>query len=142
MANDEAVVIIARKECTEMFTKALEDEHGLNPREILTSGRLILFDALAILDKLFADAGACAESLDKREFDEYVDSIFGKIEKFSYYRIYGEIPSLLISRGKKSLAHQLECMWNGVTNQKNFGLLCSYSTRNIRCPPRTMTLKM
>jgi hypothetical protein len=78
---NEAVVIISRPDCSDLFLKALEAEPLLNTKELKEDNRLVLFDAEKILEKLCCPSGASAEFIDKSEFDGYIYSIFGKIEK-------------------------------------------------------------
>lgn len=118
LAQGESVVIVATGEHRRLFTEALA-QRGVTPKE----GRLLTADAAATLAE-FHDG----DRFDAEAFRRTVGGLIAAAAGPSGrpVRVYGEMVNLLWQAGETRAAAVLEGMWNELSRDASFTLLCAY----------------
>lgn len=125
--NNEAVLIIARKEHTELFTEHLKKKY-IDTEDLIMGGQLVFIPAETAKSAILAGDKPVAEY-----FDRSVGKIVsGTLKKYKKLRIYGEIVDMLAEEGNIQAAIELENYWNQVLEKYDFTLFCAYDKENVK----------
>jgi hypothetical protein len=118
----EGVILIARAEHRDRFTRALE------PQGLASSPALKLLDADETLATLMVDG--------MPQWNAFRAGIGGIIAEmrlqYPTVRAYGEMVDILWQRGEQQAAIRLEEFWNDIAQLQTFSLLCAYALDPLR----------
>lgn len=122
----DAGVVIATPEHREAITSRLMAA-GVDAAQARQQGRLFMLDAEDTLEKFMVDGAPEA-----RSFQEAIGEIIDRARAASsrhheaHVAAFGEMVAILWAKGKRSAAVQVEKLWNGLANKREFSLLCAY----------------
>lgn len=123
--GDRVVVVV-----TESHLAALDDAlqlRGIDPSEARSTGRYVTLDAVRTLELFMVDG-----SPDRTRFTTHIGStVDAAARDGSRVRAFGEMVALLWDEGNVSGAIELEALWNGLAQTREFRLLCAYPTRAL-----------
>jgi len=119
----ERAVVIATAEHRDAFESAL-GALGVNVRRAKQQARLVAVDATRTLERLMVDG-----NIDSDAFDHVIGEMIRGGEH--PMRAYGELVDLLWDRGDVAQAIELEQLWNGLTGEVGFPLLCAYRSSGV-----------
>ena len=95
---------------------------GIETREWIENGRLILLDAAGTLEQLLVEGWP-----DEERFERVVGKLVAETQaRFGNVAAFGEMVALLWGDGQRSAAVRLEQLWNGLAQQHEFALYCAY----------------
>jgi len=120
-----SILIVATSGHREQLVAALEQRLG-ELSELTLQGRLNLYDADEILEKFMVKG-----SPDVRRFRGSVGRLVDRSKQAAWNQdrgltVFGEMVSILWSRGEKTAALRLEGLWNDLLNDGGFHLHCAY----------------
>ena len=117
----ETAIVIASEAHRRVFETELE-RAGIDVAEASRTGRLVMFDAASTLTQ-FTVKG----QIDQKAFRSVLGAIQdGAFEVGRQVHVYGEMVALLWDAGDVLAAIELELMWNGLVESRQFSLLCAY----------------
>lgn len=116
------VLVIATSDHTAAILHAISDA-GLHADALRRAGQLVVLDAEATLARILR-GGQPVWS----EFKRLVGPIIERLERYGRVgcRAWGEMVSVLWSRGRYAAAIQLEEYWNALLETNSCSVLCSY----------------
>ena len=130
-AGDTCVAVLTAEHLQQLDAHMLEA--GLNPGALSGEYRYIPLDADHTLQTFFdAHTGIDKERF-HRQFNQLVSQAAARGQPV---RIFGEMVSLLVERGRPAAAIQLEELWNELSRHHNFTLFCSYKDSPFTQNPR------
>jgi hypothetical protein len=101
---------------------AILESHGLNPARLDSEYRYIRLDAREVLASLLTERG-----LDRRRFHASVGLLLRQVSaRGQPVRIFGEMVAILAAEHSLQWAVELEELWNELSRQHTFALLCGY----------------
>jgi anti-sigma regulatory factor (Ser/Thr protein kinase) len=119
-------VVIATEAHRSMFSTELE-RAGLDPAERSLNGSLILLDAAETLGR-FVNGG----QVDREAFRAIVGSVLRRAAGTGRpVRAYGEMVALLWDAGDVLAAIELEKVWNELSDELPFSLVCAYPSASV-----------
>ncbi len=124
LAASQAAVIVA----TASHTASIRDQltaMGVNSQERIEQGRLLMFDADEVLNRLLVGNRPDAERFEKT-INPILDRAAGGRKRL--VRIYGEMVDVLWSSGREEAALSLEILWHQLIARRKCSLLCGYSS--------------
>jgi anti-sigma regulatory factor (Ser/Thr protein kinase) len=126
LAEGERVVVVATGPHRAALDAALRD-HGVNVARERLSGRFVEQDAAELLGTFLRD-GTPQPDL----FHETVGRLVTEAGSHGDpVRVFGEMVSLLWDQGRIGAAIDLETLWNALSGQTDFSLLCAYPTAGL-----------
>jgi signal transduction histidine kinase len=121
LSNGETALVVATAQHLAQLQAKL-DEQDFDVLQLTLLGRYISLDAEKVLDDLTSDG-----SLSAARFKESFGNLLGKVtSEQRSLRVFGELVALLCGRGRYDEAIELEDLWNGVLETKQFSLYCAY----------------
>ena len=94
---------------------------------LITSGRLVVYDAATTLAALMVDGEP-----DRQRFDTNVAAVVRRLcAGWPGLTAYGEMVDILAAEGNFIAAEHLEAFWNDLSTQCSFRLLCGYSSAHF-----------
>lgn len=95
---------------------------ALNYADALSEGRLVLFDAQWLMDRFLVEGKP-----DERRFRAILGGQVRMLaQRYNGIAIYGEIVALLMASSRYDEALQVEGLWNDLSSERRFNLLCAY----------------
>jgi hypothetical protein len=96
--------------------------------KLAAAGRLIVFDAPTTLASLMVNGEP-----DRKKFDELVGALVHRLcrESSAGVTAYGEMVDILAAQGNFIAAEHLETLWNNLSTECSFRLLCGYSSAHF-----------
>lgn len=122
MSADEPAIVIA----TDAHIWAIDAElahRGVDVAGTRAAGRYLTLDAAETLASFMV-----AGSPDADRFTTVVGGVLDQAPHRSGVRAFGEMVALLWDQGNVPGAIELESLWNGLAEQRQFSLLCAYPT--------------
>ena len=106
---------------------------GLNPTALEAEYRYIPLDAERTLATFYDPR----TGINRMRFHRNIDQLIRQASaRGQPVRIFGEMVILLLERNRPEVAIELEELWNEVSRQHNFSLLCTYPTSEFTRNPR------
>ncbi len=101
---------------------------GCPVEEITAAGRLIVLDAPTTLASFLVNGEP-----DRKKFDEQVGALVHRLcrESSAGVTAYGEMVDILAGQGNFIAAERLETLWNNLSTECSFRLLCGYSSAHF-----------
>jgi CheY-like chemotaxis protein len=124
LTASQAAVIVA----TASHSASIRDQltaMGVDSQERIAQGRLLMFDADEVLNRLMVGNRPDAERFDNT-IPPIVDRAAGGRKRL--VRIYGEMVDVLWSSGREEAALSLEILWHQLIARRKCSLLCGYSS--------------
>ena len=124
LTASQAAVIVA----TASHSASIRDQltaMGVDSQERIAQGRLLMFDADEVLNRLMVGNRPDAERFDNT-IHPIVDRAAGGRKRL--VRIYGEMVDVLWSSGREEAALSLEILWHQLIARRKCSLLCGYSS--------------
>jgi CheY-like chemotaxis protein len=124
LAASQAAVIVA----TASHSASIRDQltaMGVDSQERIEQGRLLMFDADEVLNRLMVGNRPDAERFENT-INPIVDRAAGGRKRL--VRIYGEMVDVLWSSGREDAALSLEILWHQLIARRKCSLLCGYSS--------------
>lgn len=126
LLNNEAVVVFARPALRQAVISKM-DALGLDVQTFKSQGQIRFFDAEFLLSSFLIEG-----ELESSAFQEFIGYPIQVAQlKFGRVRAFGEMVNVLWKKGEYDTAMQLEDLWNDLSKQLEFSLLCSYSLDNL-----------
>jgi len=107
--------------------------HGLNPVALEAEYRYIPLDAQRTLSSFYHPRTGINRTLFHRNADQLIRQASARGQPV---RIFGEMVVLLLEQNCPDVAIELEELWNEISRQHNFSLLCTYPTSDFTRNPR------
>lgn len=127
LTRSEGVLIIATPEHIQNFRQALE-RRSIDVTQAVAKEQLIFLDAHSTLSS-FMDDDVIVEEKFREVLEPKLRTLYAKFKKL---RAYGEMVNLLFAANDFSNTLRLEQLWNELSADYPFSLLCSYSNENFR----------
>jgi KaiC/GvpD/RAD55 family RecA-like ATPase len=128
----ETCLVCATPEHREQLDELLRAE-GLDPAALEAEYRYIPLDAERTLTSFYEPR----TGINRMRFHRNVDQLLRQASaRGQPVRIFGEMVTLLLDRNRPETAIELEELWNEVSRQHNFCLLCTYPTSEFTRNPR------
>jgi anti-sigma regulatory factor (Ser/Thr protein kinase) len=125
----EVVVMIATEGHRRAFEAQLEAA-GIDLAHALLTQRVVSLDAASLLSRILTDG-----TIDGRRFESVVGSLMTRTAASGRnIRAFGEMVALLWEDGNVMAAIELETLWNGLTSDVSFSLLCAYPNHCVSAP--------
>ena len=125
----DAAVVIAVPEHRDALRAGLEDA-GIDVATLAADGSLVMLDAAEMLDAFLVDG-----RIDAAHFDATVGGVVREAANHgSQVRAYGEMVALLWDARDIDGAIELERLWNDLSNEASFSLLCAYPVDLVSMP--------
>jgi hypothetical protein len=106
---------------------------GLNPAALEAEYRYIPLDAERTLASFYEPRNG----INRMRFHRNADQLIRQASARGHpVRIFGEMVTLLLERNRPECAIELEELWNEVSRQHSFRLLCTYPTCDVTRDPR------
>ena len=119
------------------MTSAELQLRGCPVAELVAAGRLIVLDAEATLAMLMINGAP-----DRERFDANVGAVVRRLcSAATGLTAYGEMVDILAADGNFIAAEHLEELWNDLSTQCSFRLLCGYSSAHFGDPRTTHHLE-
>jgi hypothetical protein len=129
LRNGDAAVIIAIPEHRDALKTGLMSA-GIDVGASIADGQLLLLDAAEMLGRLLVDG-----RIDAAAFDKTVGNVVREAGiRGGQVRTYGEMVALLWQSGDIAGAAELERLWNDLSNEASFSLLCAYPVDLVSAP--------
>ena len=128
LESGEPCIVIGTAAHCQAFSLALA-AHGVDVERARASRQLTLCDAHQTLDKITA-GGVLEPAAFRREAIAIIESVRDK-ERGGRVRLYGEMVDLLWQAGKRSMALELETLWNDLALEYDYSILCGYLFGNF-----------
>ena len=110
---------------------------GLNPAALESCYQYIPLDAHAMLANFMGDHG-----LDRPRFHQTIGLLMRQAAaRGQPVRIFGEMVAVLCEQGSLDVAIELEELWNELSRQQTFLLLCGYRSALFRSEAQRSALK-
>jgi MEDS: MEthanogen/methylotroph, DcmR Sensory domain len=127
--SEDAVIAIGTRAHLSAIEQRLRSE-GHPVDAVRTSGRYVTMDVELVIPALLRNGLPTQET-----FDAVVGAQVAKLaERHGHVRAFGEIVSVLWSRGKQQAAMRLEELWNEALGYHPLSLICGYSLRGAWPP--------
>ena len=135
-AGRPAIVVATREhrfDCAECLR-----EKGIDLSCAIEEGRYLALDASETLDEFMVDGAP-----DAKRFEQVIGEIIATSSsatdsndknRDAKVAIFGEMVALLLQRGENQAALELERLWNGLSQQFSFDLLCGYRITSFDHP--------
>jgi PAS domain S-box-containing protein len=125
IAIGDAAVVIATKAHHEGLAQRLR-ERGIDTTKAISQGRYVLLDARETLSKLKVEG-----LVDEARVHDVIGGTLARVRnaaegKESRVAVFGEMVALLWAEGKPQEAIRLEQLWNNLSQEYFFSLLCAY----------------
>ena len=121
LRNGDACIVIATKPHRESLEEQLK-QSGLEVETFRDQGLYISIDASSTLSQFMVNG-----SLDPDLFTQIIGNlIIQSANRQHNVRIFGELVALLWAEGKREAAISLEELWNDLSKNHPFSLLCAY----------------
>lgn len=106
---------------------------GLDPTMLEAEYRYIPLDA----DRTLASFYDPRTGINRMRFHRNIDQLLRQASaRGQPVRIFGEMVILLLGQNRPDVAIELEELWNELSRQHNFSLLCTYPTSDFTRNPR------
>jgi hypothetical protein len=128
LESGEPCIVIGTESHCRAFCLALAT-HGIDVELARASGQLTLFDAGETLDKIVVN-GVLELHHFRREAIGMIEQALEKIPGGRVH-LYGEMVDLLWRAGHRSIALELEGMWNELADEYDYSILCGYTFGNF-----------
>jgi EAL domain-containing protein (putative c-di-GMP-specific phosphodiesterase class I)/CheY-like chemotaxis protein len=123
LRDGETAIVVATEPHLRDFEAALL-ARGVEVDSVHAQGQLITLDAAEMLARFMTPAGP-----DARTFGDVIGALVKtEAAKGRGVRIYGEMVALLWDTQQVGAAIELESMWNDLSSEVEFTLLCAYPT--------------
>ena len=121
LMNGEAVIVIARPVLRKAVILRME-ALGLDMQAIRNEGQIKFLDAEFLLFGFLIDG-----ELNGRSFHKLIGTPIQALQlKYGKVRAFGEMVDVLWKDGLQDTALQLEHLWNNLSQEQGFPLLCTY----------------
>ena len=121
LLSGEAVIVIARPVLRKAVISRME-ALGLDSQAIRNEGRIKFLDAEFLLFGFLIDG-----ELNERAFNELIGIPIQSLQlKYGKVRAFGEMVDVLWKDGLQNTALRLEDLWNNLSQEQGFLLLCTY----------------
>jgi anti-sigma regulatory factor (Ser/Thr protein kinase) len=130
LAHGERVIVVA----TAAHRADIDDilvQFGTDASRARIAGRYLTFDAAETLVTFMADGRPDPVKF-ARQLGSLVDAA---AEDGCPVRVFGEMVALLWEDGNVSGAIELEALWNALSDQRRFSLLCAYPEQSLGTAP-------
>lgn len=127
LTRNEGVLIIATPEHIQNFQLALE-RRSIDVTEAVAKEQLIFLDAHSTLSS-FMEENVIVDEKFREVLEPKLKSLHARYKKV---RAYGEMVNLLFSANDYRNTLRLEQLWNELSSDYPFSLLCSYSNENFK----------
>ena len=128
----ETCVVCITAEHRQLLDEALSVA-GLNAAALEAEYRYIPLDAERTLASFYDPR----TGIDRMRFHQDIDQLIRQASaRGQPVRIFGEMVTLLMNQHRPEIAMELEELWNELTRQHNFCLLCTYPTSEYTRNPR------
>lgn len=130
IGGGDATLIIATRNHREALAAHL-DAAGIDVAEAGRSGTLVTIDAAATLARFYAEG-----RIDADQFRSVIGGTIREVARHSgrTVRCHGEMVALLWDAGAITAAIELEDLWNDLSRELAFSLLCSYPNQSVGGP--------
>jgi PAS domain S-box-containing protein len=128
LESGEPCIVVGTEAHRQAFCLALATR-GVDVELARASGRLALVDAGETLDKIFVNGVLDPESF-RREACSMIERALEKTAG-GRVRVYGEMVDILWRSGKRSVALELEQLWNDLARDYDYSVLCGYTFGNF-----------
>jgi signal transduction histidine kinase/ActR/RegA family two-component response regulator len=136
LSNGETALVVATAQHLAQLQAKLA-EQDFDVLQLTLLGRYISLDAEKVLADLTSDG-----ALSAARFKESFGNLLAKVtSEQRYLRVFGELVALLWSQGRYAEAIELEELWNGVLQTKQFSLYCAYPLSGFVGPDLSDSLK-
>ena len=109
---------------------------GVDVASLIGQYRYVPLDAHALLSTFLVDG-----RLDRERFHSNMDQLMRQVTaRGEPVRIFGEMVALLLATEQPHAALQLEELWNELSRQHDFQLLCAYPSREVEHDDRLRML--
>jgi hypothetical protein len=130
--DGETCVVCATTEHREQIDELLRVQ-GLDPVALAAEYRYIPLDAYRTLSAFYQPRSGINRTLFHRNADQLIRQASARGQPV---RLFGEMVVLLVEQGRPEVAIELEELWNELSRQHNFNLLCTYKTSEFTRNPR------
>jgi len=121
LAEGEAVLVAATPAHLRLMEEGL-DAIGIDHTAATATGQLIPIDAHAIHEEL-----PRFQHIDRNRFNTLIGKTIDQVsDRWTSFRVFGEIVDLYWRRSEANLALELEACWNELRSERPFALLCGY----------------
>ena len=126
-ARDDNLLVIARPANWSLISVALE-VHGCPVSDLLESRRLMVLDAATAMATFMVHGDP-----DPKRFEDNIGSLVRRLCDSSPagLAVYGEMVDILVAQGNFVAAERLEDLWNALSAECSFRLLCGYSSAHF-----------
>jgi hypothetical protein len=132
----QPVVVIATREHGETIEGNLQ-RHGVAVDSLKSSGDLVIIDARCLLAEFLIDGVP-----DSELFRTIVGGLLERAgARRRVVRAYGEMVDLLWKANNSEGALQLERLWNSLSTEYHFALLCGYAIGNFMSPAHVVAFE-
>jgi anti-sigma regulatory factor (Ser/Thr protein kinase) len=125
LAGEDVAIVIASAPHRASI-EAMLAERGLDSVALAAAGRYVPLDARETLVTFFADGVA-----DPAKFREVVGTVVHDAAQRGNVLAFGEMVALLWAQGDVAAAIDLESMWNDLSEDERFVLLCAYPLKSV-----------
>ena len=132
LAAGDTCVAVATADHHRLLDAYLFDA-GLNAGALSAEYRYIPLQAEHTLQTFFDARNGIDKERFHRQFNQLISQAGARGQPV---RIFGEMVSLLVERGRPAAAIQLEELWNELSRHHNFTLFCSYKVSPFTQNPR------
>lgn len=134
-AKGDGLLVVARQRNWNAISVRLT-ERGKDVQRLRRSGHLTVLDAAETLNAISRGDMPAADL-----FDTVIAARVRRLAADRPLAIYGEMVELLAEEGDFASALALEDMWNGLSEQCSFHLLCGYSAAHFAAPGQERALR-
>lgn len=125
IAAGDGALVVATRAHAEALERCLR-ERGIDSGRAIRQGRYIVLDARELLPKFMLNG-----SVDESRFTEVIRAALTQIRDSGLHdnrrlAVFGELVALLWAEGKPQEAVRVEQLWNKLTEEHHFFLLCAY----------------
>jgi two-component sensor histidine kinase len=121
LADGEAVLVATTPSHLRLLESGL-DAIGIDHAAATATGQLVVFDADALHEELPG-----FHHIDRERFDALIGRTIERVSnRWSSFRVFGEIVDLYWRRSEVNLALELETCWNDLRARVPFALMCGY----------------
>lgn len=133
---DETCIVCATPDHRDQLAELLRAE-GLDPVALEAEYRYVPLDAKRTLASFYEPRSG----INHMRFHRNVDQLLRQASSRGQpVRIFGEMVTLLLDQNRPNVAIELEELWNELSRQHNFSLLCTYPTNDFTRNPRYQKL--
>lgn len=126
-SRSDNLLVVARA-ANWALTAAELQARGCPVGEAIASGRLVVLDAATTMATFMVNGDP-----NREEFREHVGDLVARLCGSSEggLSVYGEMVDLLVAQGNFVGAERLENLWNELSEELSFRLLCGYSSAHF-----------